>query len=303
MEQRRGVTAFIVERCLPVYPILLTLWVCAAESMTTVLGGSIGPWRPSWDTAVKVLALMAAGVFMRMVDDQKDLDYDRSHHQDRPLVEGRVTPGELRRAMVPAAVIALACAAAVSPISVAFIAGALTYSVSLWWAETRFALLRDNAIANLAAVWPMQFLVTGFSMTPQAGGGDIPSWQLVAVPLVFTSALLHAEIARKTTRSTSLERGVPDHHSYSDLIGFAASVLIASCFGLFAVFLDLLVTKPWAWAGPRWPIAWLPLATAIFPLLSARTFLVSGKKRPESLPTLFVVSFFLSLIAQGLVRP
>ena len=76
-ERTGGIRAFLVERYLPVYPIYLTLWVVAVESMTAVVTDSAGPWHPTWDTALKALALVAAGAFLRMVDDQKDLDYDR----------------------------------------------------------------------------------------------------------------------------------------------------------------------------------------------------------------------------------
>src|SRR6188768_74464 len=90
-----GIGAFLVERCLPVYPIYLALWVVAVENMLVVIGHSSGPWRPSWDTALKILALSATGAFLRMVDDQKDLDYDTVHNPERPLVQGRISAREL----------------------------------------------------------------------------------------------------------------------------------------------------------------------------------------------------------------
>jgi len=299
---RSGIGAFLVERCLPVYPVFLTLWVLAVESISVVVGDSAGPWRPSWDTAIKVLALIAAGAFLRMVDDQKDLEYDRCHHPTRPLVAGRITTGELRVAMVPAGAAALALAAAVSPWAVALLAAALAYSLALWWTETKVTVVRDNAIANLAAVCPMQFLVTGFSMTGDPGVGDAPWWRLAAVPLVFTSAFLHVEIARKTTRVSGRPVGVDDRHSYSELIGPTASAVMACGLGLFAVFMELLVTMPWSWTGRWWPIAWLPLATAALPLVSGWSFLRAGARdHPLGLPTVFVVVFYLSIIGQGLV--
>ena len=84
------------------------------ESMTHVLAGAAGGWRPTWDTALKALALIAAGAFLRMVDDQKDLDYDRRYNPSRPLVQGRISTRELQVAMAPAAMVALLLAAAVS---------------------------------------------------------------------------------------------------------------------------------------------------------------------------------------------
>ncbi|WP_156686406.1 hypothetical protein [Mycobacterium sp. Marseille-P9652] len=295
--------AFLVERCLPVYPVYLALWVVAAESLTVVIAGSAGPWRPSWGTATKALALMAAGAFMRMVDDQKDLDYDTLHHPTRPLVQGRITTGELRAAMVPAAAAALALAVAVSRWAVALLAATLAYSLAVWWLETKWNLLRDNAIVNLVAVCPAQFLATGFAMTGCPGIGEAPWWRLAGVPLVFTGALLHAEFARKIARAAGAGAVGDDPHSYSELLGVTASALLACGAGLFAVVAEILVSMPWSWAGPRWPLAWLPLSTAALPLVSAWSFLhARARDHPKVLPTLFVVVFYLSIVGQGLAR-
>jgi 4-hydroxybenzoate polyprenyltransferase len=301
MTPGRGITAFLIERCLPVYPVFLTLWVFAVESITVVLGGSAGPWRPSWDTPMKVLALVAAGAFLRMVDDQKDLDYDRYHHPTRPLVQGRVTTRQLRTAMVPAAAMALVLAGAVSLWALILLAAALSYSVALWWTETKVGVVRDNALVNLGAVCPIQFLVTGFSMTGEPGVGNAAWWRLALVPVVFTSAFLHVEIARKTTRVPDVG-DTADRHSYSELIGANASAVMACGFGLFAVLAELLVTSPWSSASPGWSVAWLPLATAALPLASAWRFTRSGmREHPQVLPTVFVIVFYLSIIAQGLL--
>ncbi len=299
-EKGGGIAAFLVERYLPVYPIYLTLWVVAVESMTVVIGDAPGPWRPTWDTAIKALALIVAGAFLRMVDDQKDLDYDRLHNPARPLVQGRITSAELRVAMVPAAVVALALAAAVSSWAAALLAVALSYGLALWWIELRVAVVRDNPIANLVMVCPAQFLVTAFAMVAVPGIGATEWWQLLAVPLVFTSAFLHLEFARKTSRAPDTN----DKHSYSRAIGVTTSAVVAGGFGVVAVALELLVTMPWRWTGQVgswWPLAWLPLAVGVLPLLSAWIFFRGDSdEHPRSWPTVFVIAFYLSIVGQGL---
>lgn len=295
-ERTGGIRAFLVERCLTVYPIYLTLWVVGVESMTAVLTDSAGPWRPTWDTALKALALLAAGAFLRMVDDQKDLDYDRLHNPARPLPQGRITHAELRTAMVPTAALALVLAAAVSIPAAAALAAALGYGLALWWVESHASWVRDNPVVNLALVCPAQFLVTGFIMVGQPGVGNASWGRLLAVPVVLTSAILHVEIARNTCRASAA-----DPHSYSQLIGASASAKTAWAFGMLAVLLELSVTAPWRWAEHWWPVAWLPLAAGILPCVSAWIFLVGGADRhPRSWPTVFVIVFYLSIVAQGL---
>ena len=282
-ERRGGIGAYLAERYLPVYPVYLTLWVVAVESMTVVLGGD-GPWRPTWDTLWKMLALIAAGAFLRMVDDQKDLAYDRTHNQSRPLVQGRISGGELRQAMWPTAALALTLASAVSLSATALLATALGYGLVLWWAEPRTDWLRDNPLAALAVVCPAQFLVTGFIMVGQPG----LDLRALAVPLVFTSAFLHLEFARKTSRSAA----VRDPHSYSQMLGPRASAVTAWAFGLFAVLLAILLT-----GNP------LPLATVALPCVSAWIFFTrQPADHPRSWPTVFVIVFYLSILVQGLLH-
>ena len=262
-ERAGGIRAFLIERYLPVYPIYLTLWVVAVESMTAVVTDSAAPWRPTWDTALKALALVAAGAFLRVVDDQKDLDYDRLHNPTRPLVQGRITHAELRMAMALTAAVALVLAAAVSLPAAAVLAAALGYGLALWWMELHVSWVRDNPIVNLAVVCPAQFLVTGFVMVGQPGVGDASWGRLLVVPVVFNSAFLHLEFARKTCRT-----GAGDPHSYSQLIGASVSAKTAWAFGMLAVLLELSVTAPWRWGstGGRWPgCRWPPASCPASP--------------------------------------
>ena len=238
---------------------------------------------------MKALALVAAGAFLRMVDDQKDLDYDRLHNPTRPLVQGRITHAELRMAMALTSAVALVLAAAVSLPAAAVLAAALGYGLALWWMELHVSWVRDNPIVNLAVVCPAQFLVTGFVMVGQPGVGDASWGRLLAVPVVFTSAFLHLEFARKTCRT-----GAGDPHSYSQLIGASASAKTAWAFGMLAVLLELSVTAPWRWAEHWWPVAWLPLAAGILPCVSAWIFLGGGADRHPQVGQRFSSSFSIS---------
>lgn len=287
----RAVLAFLRERYLPLYPVYLTLWVAAVESLTVVLAG--GSWRPDGDTVLRILALISAGAFLRMVDDVKDLDYDRQYNPTRPLVENRITVRELQAAMIPAAGAAVLLALMISPLAAAVLSAALCYGLVLWVIDVKVAWVRERPIVSLVVVCPAQFLVTAFIMVGQPGIGMITWWRLIAVPVVFTSAFMHVEFARKTTRSTQ----VIDPHSYSASIGVTPSAVIGTAFGVFAVVLELALTAPWA------PAAWLPAAAVVLPCYSAWCFLRRRRDDyPQSWPTVFVVFFYLSIVVQGLIH-
>ncbi|MGU3501332.1 hypothetical protein [Mycobacterium sp. C31M] len=273
-----NVRSFLVQRYLSVYPIYLTLWVVAVECVTAA-----GRWRPDWHTAATILALIAAGAFLRMVDDQKDLDYDTVHNPDRPLVTGSVTVGQLRRAMLPCAVGALGFAALVSVPAALVLAAALGYGLLLWWAESNVPRLRDNPLLNLTAVIPAQFLVTAFIMLGEPGVANMPWWHRLAVPVIFTAAFLHLEFARKTSRVAG-----DDPHSYARLLGATPSAWVALAFAVLAVVL-----------------ARCPLAVPLLALPLASTWIFLRHRpvaHPTGLSTAFVVLFYLALTVDGL-RP
>ena len=75
------------------------LWVLALEGSLVLLDEGSQPWRPDAGTVLRCLTLVLVLIFMRMLDEQKDLEYDRVHHPDRPLVTGAIDAAELRAAM------------------------------------------------------------------------------------------------------------------------------------------------------------------------------------------------------------
>lgn len=293
----RAVLAFLRERYPPLYPIYLALWVIAAECMTVVLTAAPGPWRPTWDTALRVVALIVAGAFLRMVDDLKDRDYDAVHNPTRPVVQGRVTDAELHVAMALTAAVALIVAVTISWVSAVVLAAVIGYGLILWGVELRVARVRREPLLNLIMVCPAQFLVTAFILVGQPGTGA--GGRLFAVPVVFTCAFLHVEFARKTSRHV----GDADVHSYSQAIGITASAVITWGLGVFAVALELSLAEPWRWSGAWSAVGWLPLVAAVLPCVSAWRFLVRREDEYSSgWPTGFVVVFYLAIILQGLAQ-
>jgi hypothetical protein len=283
--QPGSVWSFLVERFLPVYPIYLTLWGFAVEAMVTTLTGA-GPWRPDRDTALKVLALLAAGAFLRMVDDQKDLAYDTVHNPTRPLVQGRIGTAQLRRAMVPAAAIVVLAAAAVSPPSAAVLAIALGYGLALWWIELNVAAVRDNPLLNLAVV-----------ARPSPGhrfhhGRATRPGRLCLVAAGRGSGGVHRCLPASGVRPQ-------DHRTVNTRTG----IRTRRCSARRAA--------PWPHWRSGWPRCWsrrwwrtgVPLAAAALPVLSAAIFF--GRRpadHPTGAPTLFVIVFYLVILVQGLLH-
>ena len=171
-----GIAGFLVERCLPVYPVLLTLCM-RGESLTSVIVDSVRgvppptppikvvlcrPPVPScgWPTTRRIWTTTAA------TTRPGRWSADRSPSADSvppPIPACRRCARDGRRTLPVVARPDGSCA---------------VYGLALYGrAEAVAPLLRDNALANLAAR-PVQFLITGFRHDRRSRPGDAPGRQL-----------------------------------------------------------------------------------------------------------------------------
>ncbi|TQK79119.1 hypothetical protein FB563_8338, partial [Streptomyces puniciscabiei] len=146
---------FVLRRFAPqLYAAYGLLWVFALEGSAVAATGT--PWRPSGATWVRVLSVVLALLFLRMLDEQKDLAHDRVHHPDRPLVTGAITGAELRAAMAAIAVAVTGLNAVLSATAALLILVALGYGTFLAALERRSPAVRDRHLLNLAVTYPVQ---------------------------------------------------------------------------------------------------------------------------------------------------
>ncbi|MFD0654547.1 hypothetical protein ACFQ2Y_44795 [Streptomyces malaysiensis subsp. malaysiensis] len=166
-----------------IYVTYGVLWTLALEGSAEALSGSAAHWTPSWSTVARAVSVVLALLFARMVDEQKDLEYDRTHNPDRPLVTGAITAAELRGAMAFSTVVVVVLNTFVSAFSVLLILLALGYTLFLVALERRFPRFGERLIANLLVSYPVQLLLSGYLyvslLTGDEIGGDgraAPSW-------------------------------------------------------------------------------------------------------------------------------
>jgi 4-hydroxybenzoate polyprenyltransferase len=272
------------------------LWTVSFEAMVVLLAGS-GAWSPSLTTLVRVVTVVLGMLFMRMLDEQKDYEYDVVHHPDRPLVTGAITARELRTAMVVIAVVLLAFNAVVSPLSAVAVLVVLAYGLALWGGETVFPVLRENILLNLAAALPIQALLNVYLCLSLYGTGVIRLrgvllWVLVLYACVF----VHFEFARKT------RRGDPSERLYPQVLGVQGSAVWTLGLALVAVGLDLVLVVPKLSGGGALAVALLPCLAAVLPLLGAWRYWGRHSGRlnwPRGTAVGFVVLLCTSLIAQA----
>lgn len=284
----------------PHYLLYGVLWVLALEGTASLVSQPDSAWRPTWHTVLRIAVVAFVLLYLRMVDEQKDLEYDRVHNPDRPLVTGAVSAGELRAAMGVIAVGAVAGSLVLSVGSAVMIAVAMAYGLALWGMERLSGTVRDAIMVNLIVTYPVQLLVTAYVVVSAIDTGEVRAhWQAAAVAVVFAGAFLQFEFARKTSRERR-----PDEMLYSNALGANGSVAAMLACAAIAVLCDILLVRPWDFAVPAALVAWVPVALLSLPLLGAVKFLRSTRTDyPFGPAVLFILSLYLTLIGQALLLP
>ncbi|WP_308646077.1 UbiA prenyltransferase family protein [Nocardia cyriacigeorgica] len=280
----------------PHYLLYGILWVLALEGTAALVNAPEASWQPSWATALRIGVVAFVLLYLRMVDEQKDLDYDRVHNPDRPLVTGAVTARDLRTAMAVIAVGAIAASLLLSVGSAVAIAAVLVYGLALWGLERICEPIRRDILLNLLVTYPVQLLVTAYVVVSAIDTGDVePGWRAGAAAVIFAGAFLQFEFARKTARMPR-----PGQMYYSNALGTTGSMLAALGCAVLAVAADLALVRPWEHDAARAVVGWIPLVLLAIPFLGGLRFLRSADEDYPVIPAvLFILTLYLALIAQA----
>lgn len=280
----------------PHYVLYGVLWVLALEGTAALVSQPDSPWRPTGSTVLRIVVVAFVLLYLRMVDEQKDLDYDRVHNPDRPLVTGAITATELRAAMTVIAIGAIAASLTLSAISALMIAAVLAYGLVLWGLERLSVTIRTDILVNLAVTYPVQLLVTAYVILSAADTGAVRvTWKTAAVALIFAGAFLQFEFARKTSRTPRV-----DEHYYSNALGPIGSTAFGLLCAAVAVLTDVVLVQPWTYSSAQAVVAWIPLALLLLPIWGALKFLRGTRPDYPVLPAvLFILTLYIVLIVQA----
>ncbi|WP_245663325.1 hypothetical protein [Nocardia inohanensis] len=280
----------------PHYLLYGVLWVLALEGTAAIVGQPDTAWRPSGATVLRIAVVAIVLLYLRMVDEQKDLDYDRIHNPDRPLVTGAVSALELRGAMAVIAVLSIAGSLLLSVRSAVMIAAVLAYGLVLWGLERMSAAVRTNIMLNLVVTYPVQLLVTAYAVLSAVDTGEVQGRARVAVvAVVFAGAFLQFEFARKTSR---VER--PGEMYYSNALGTNGSAAASLLCAGVAVGAEIAAVRPWTYGTVAAVVGWIPLGLLLIPLAGAWRFQRSQDTDYPVIPAvLFILALYLALIVQA----
>ncbi|MGW3205633.1 hypothetical protein [Streptomyces sp. NPDC001135] len=284
---------FVVHRFRPhLYVTYGLLWVLALEGTAVAATGTA--WRPSGATWVRVTSVVLALLFLRMLDEQKDLAHDRVHHPDRPLVTGAITTAELRGAMTAITVGATALNAALSATAALLLLAALAYGLLLAALERLSPAVRDRQLPNLAVTYPVQALLGAYVYGSLVAAGTVTAdWRGAALLALSACVFLHFEFARKTAWEAP-----PGARLYAADLGPRRSAAVTAGLAAGAVGCQVLL------CAPDGPLGLLPCLAAVLPAWGTRRFL-SARHGGWPMPTAtgFVVAMYLALTTRAVLRP
>ncbi len=284
---------FVLRRFAPqLYAAYGLLWVFALEGSAVAATGT--PWRPSGATWVRVLSVVLALLFLRMLDEQKDLAHDRVHHPDRPLVTGAITGAELRAAMAAIAVAVTGLNAVLSATAALLILVALGYGTFLAALERRSPAVRDRHLLNLAVTYPVQVLLGAYVYGTLVAAGEVTAdWRGAVLLALCACVLLHVEFARKTAWEAP-----PGARLYSVDLGPRRSATVTAALAAGAVGCEVLLF------APDGPLGLLPCLAVLLPAWGTWRFVSSGRGAwPVPAATGFVVVTYLMLTVRAVFWP
>ncbi|MEV4514715.1 hypothetical protein AB0K00_37875 [Dactylosporangium sp. NPDC049525] len=234
----------------PLVPSVLfaVCWAYGVTGLFALTDPHGGAWRPGTGTALAALTIALDMLLMRIVDDIRDLPYDRVHNPDRPLARGDVSASVLLRWYAVVAIVLVAVNLH-DPRAAAVIAVQLVYALLLLLPGPDPGRL----VLTLALSCPVQlllhlYLYLGY-LRATGGSFDAAFWPALAVVVL---ASLHLEVAKKITRAPR-----PGERTYVTTFGLRGTVVTALVAAAGAAVLLLAAARH---PGPWTLLALVPVA-------------------------------------------
>lgn len=223
------------------------------------------------------LAFFLILLYLRAVDEVKDLAYDRVHNPDRPLVRGAVSVNEswLLAALVALLVWGISSALNAGLVIVATVQ--MAYGLMLFALERHWARFRESILLNLIVTFPVSAALNVYAGVYLAGRGLLPGiGSTVAVVAGHIAVFLHMEFGRKLKWPHLSGAG---ENGYALALGVPGAIAVCAALGLLGCALSSWVhvqSGAGAWAALPW-LALLPSTLGLLKFARQRERVVELK--------------------------
>jgi len=272
------------------YLIVAASW---SFSLMTLLQSSRGEIRLDPAAYLVGAIFFLILLYLRALDEIKDLEYDKLYNPSRPLVRGAVSVGEVWSLAALTAVVVLLLSASLGATLVLFAAIQMAYGIGLLVLERSVVVFRRAILLNLFVTFPVSAALNFYVLSYLTARGLAPGLQ-TALPIVAAhiGIFLHLEFGRKLKWPEHTSLG---ENGYVLALGVRGAVATCVLFGALACSLATWVQLQ---NGARW-FAALPWLAMLPSILGLRRFF-TGRERSPNLKAFFgaaMVVFFLLNIA------
>lgn len=263
---------FVVTRYSPLkYVPYCALWVMSLQAVgAQVMLGGVHPGALVYLRCASAAFMIL--LFLRVVDEIKDLDFDRVHNPTRAFASGRVPLSEAPAYLVliaAAVVVLLLWHATLIMVALAIMA----LSLFLLFVDRRYEAFANSMFPNIALAIQLKTSLTVFVLLSLVETHPLALERALSVVAAYLAAYLHWEIIRKIQWPSAAK---PGERLYSHEAGVLGSYVISVALLLVALGLARQVLERsgheqqqgWMLA----PLAWVvPAAWRLFRARGRRT--------------------------------
>lgn len=249
----RRLLAFAIETHPPlVYALVAGGWSYSLLWMLSGLAGTPLPTGAPWVAVVFFLVLL----YLRAIDEIKDLPYDRLHNPERPLVRGAINQPEVAWLATGVAVAVLGLSLWLSPLLAVLAALQLAYGLGLLMLERASRRVRDSILLNLCVTFPVSAVLNLYAWASLGAPALSQAWPVLVLHM---AVFLHMEFGRKLKWPRHVQAG---DNGYAQALGVRGAVAVCMVMGLVACALASAVhLRQGAGAGALLP--WLALLPSV----------------------------------------
>lgn len=204
-------------------------------------------------------------LFLRVVDEIKDLEHDRVHNPERAFASGRVPVSDASFYLV-----FCSFAASVLQRGHLLLLGAasavMSYSLLLLYLDRAFPRFAASMFPNIALAIQLKTLLSVFVLLNVLEGAADQWSTWLPVVVAHVAAYLHWEILRKIQWPAAT---LPGERLYSNELGVSGSLLIASACLIAALCLVRWMLAPSAYSALL-VLPAVPLSVAVWTLFRSR---------------------------------
>lgn len=201
-----------------------------------------------------VLTLFFVLLFLRIIDEIKDFDYDKMYNPARPLVQGLVTFQDLNLYLCLTAMTFLLLNLTSGSLVILVLVFEILYSTLLILLEKKSVIIKNNIVINLIFTYPVNILLSIYILFFK-----LHQWNETVIftdylaVLSFALAFLNYEFCRKIRWPHQEAAG---ERTYSSFFGTIQSKIISDFLGVASLSILVFLTKSWILIFGIFPILW-----------------------------------------------